>query len=532
MIKLFRWFRVPSHMVFLCLALAGMVFLLANSLRLWIFTVDDAYITFRYSANLAEGAGPTFNRAPPRAEGYTSVLWMAVMAIPHLLNFGVISLAKLAGLLAMAGTMACISLFVWQAGQVENRSYRSAAAGLVCLFFGMLPETAVHAVSGMETAGYMFLLSLLALLAYLGSKSGGAHSTFALDWLPLAALLAGLMRPEANLLAVLALAAVGWRAWQGDRLKLRRFLLRSLLLYGLPGLAYFLWRWAYFGVLLPLPFYIKTGGSGLPGWGMVSAFGLFVLANLGLYLGLGLFGEKRAIGIVLLLALPDLLFFLFSYPIMEYNYRFVYPLLPLLLVLAGMGLELLLAQIDLLAGASRAPAMRRNAWLGGSWAGLLVLAMFAGQNMPRTGELINHKLEYAQGMLRSHVAIGQTLAQAAHDEKGPVLAVVDAGAMPYYSRWRTIDIMGLNDSSIALAQVEREIYILDQHPDVLVLTSNDLNVYTRDSAFGHKLYNMALERGMEVVARLAFYQGDSIWVLARPGSQAAQLIGARFSQDK
>ena len=89
--------------------------------------------------------------------------------------------------------------------------------------------------------------------------------------------------------------------WRGEQKLPRRFLLRALFLYILPGLAYFLWRWSYFGVLLPLPFYVKTGGSGLPGWGMVSAFGLFALANLGLYLGLGLFGERRAVGLLLLL---------------------------------------------------------------------------------------------------------------------------------------------------------------------------------------------------------------------------------------
>lgn len=529
MAKLPRRFHSPSTLMFLCLALAGLGFLLAHSLRLWMFTIDDAYITFRYSANLANGVGPTFNPAPPRAEGYTSVLWMAVMAIPHLLGFGVISFAKLGGLLAMAGTMAVISLFIWQAGQVENRCYRLAAAGLVCVFFGMLPETAVHAVSGMETAGYMFLLSGLALLAYLGSTSGGARSDFALDWLPLAALLAGLMRPEANLLAVLALAAVGWRAWQGDRLKLRRFLLRSLLLYGLPGLAYFLWRWSYFGVLLPLPFYIKTGGSGLPGWGMVSAFGLFALANLGLYLGLGLFGEKRAVGTLLLLALPDLLFFLSSSPIMAYDYRFLYPLLPLLLALAGLGLERLLAQAHAFGRINRAP---RRAWPAPALMGLLVLAVFAGQNLPRTGALFENKLDYARGMLRCHVAIGQALAQVKHDQNGPMLAVIDAGAMPYYSAWRAIDITGLNDTRIALAQVEREPYVFAQEPDVLVLTSNDLKVFKNDAALGRSLYNMALEHGMEVVARQAFYQGDSLWVLARPGSQAWQGLSARFSGEQ
>src|SRR4051812_35207028 len=43
----------------------------------WPFTVDDAFITFRYSQNLAAGYGPTFNPGVlPHAEGYTSFLWM------------------------------------------------------------------------------------------------------------------------------------------------------------------------------------------------------------------------------------------------------------------------------------------------------------------------------------------------------------------------------------------------------------------------------------------------------------------------
>ena len=37
--------------------------------------IDDAYITFRYSRNLAEGLGPVWNAGDP-VEGYTNFLWM------------------------------------------------------------------------------------------------------------------------------------------------------------------------------------------------------------------------------------------------------------------------------------------------------------------------------------------------------------------------------------------------------------------------------------------------------------------------
>src|SRR4051794_37699784 len=42
----------------------------------WLrFVCDDAYITFRYAANLAHGLGPVWNPGE-RVEGYTNFLWM------------------------------------------------------------------------------------------------------------------------------------------------------------------------------------------------------------------------------------------------------------------------------------------------------------------------------------------------------------------------------------------------------------------------------------------------------------------------
>ena len=45
------------------------------------FTTDDAYITFRYARNLAEGWGPRFNvGAHAPIEGYSNFLWMLLCA--------------------------------------------------------------------------------------------------------------------------------------------------------------------------------------------------------------------------------------------------------------------------------------------------------------------------------------------------------------------------------------------------------------------------------------------------------------------
>jgi len=68
----------------------------------WPFTTDDSFITFRYAQNLAAGHGPTFNAGGPPIEGYTSVLWMLVMAVPHWVGWDAVLFSKVVGIAAMA----------------------------------------------------------------------------------------------------------------------------------------------------------------------------------------------------------------------------------------------------------------------------------------------------------------------------------------------------------------------------------------------------------------------------------------------
>jgi hypothetical protein len=53
---------------------------LFHSGYLYNFTVDDAYISFRYADNLAQGRGMVFN-VGERQEGYSNFLWIILLGI-------------------------------------------------------------------------------------------------------------------------------------------------------------------------------------------------------------------------------------------------------------------------------------------------------------------------------------------------------------------------------------------------------------------------------------------------------------------
>jgi len=56
-----------------------LVLLLAHS-WLYRFLTDDAFISFRYSVNLAHGQGLVFNPGMERVEGYSNFLWVLMLA--------------------------------------------------------------------------------------------------------------------------------------------------------------------------------------------------------------------------------------------------------------------------------------------------------------------------------------------------------------------------------------------------------------------------------------------------------------------
>jgi hypothetical protein len=112
------------------------------SFSIWAYTVDDAYIVYRYARNLAQGHGAVFNPGE-RVEGYSSPLWL----IPA-------TLAEYAGLPPEQVAKTVSLVFILALIVYVSRTLRglAPAAQLPLLLLATYGPLHVGIVCGLETA--------------------------------------------------------------------------------------------------------------------------------------------------------------------------------------------------------------------------------------------------------------------------------------------------------------------------------------------------------------------------------------------
>lgn len=218
------------------------------------YFADDSYITLRYSRHLADGLGPNWN-SDGRVEGYTSFLWMALLAGVGKLGVDLVDAARVMGAIALLVTLFFIYR-VWRLWAEE-----APASGLnspvllaaVLLALALTDGVAFWGFSGMETAPFMALLTISAYL-YFRERRG---SRLPLSAVALAA--AVMTRPE----GLIAVAVTGaFYVADAARAPSRRPALTRTLVWGgvfalLYG-SYFIWRYTYYDYLLPNTYYAKV----------------------------------------------------------------------------------------------------------------------------------------------------------------------------------------------------------------------------------------------------------------------------------
>lgn len=237
----YRYYRNPRTIAFI------MLVFVAGGVWLEIQPVDDMFISLRYAENWANGFGPVFNIGE-RVEGYTCFLWVAMLAALHRVGLNVLVAARVVSVF-----FALLSIYVLHRHSLRTESLRRTLS--VCLFAFNLPLLYWSFV-GME-ASLMTFLNLSFLLLYLHWTETGDRST--LRFCALLALLATLTRPEG-----IIVYGISWIfLWRFSRTP-GRDLLEFTLIYS-AGLAIFLfWRYQYYGFLLPNTYYAKVDRFGLP----------------------------------------------------------------------------------------------------------------------------------------------------------------------------------------------------------------------------------------------------------------------------
>lgn len=271
---------------------APAIVLAVNMWRVRSFTIDDAYISFRYARNLARGLGLVYNPGE-RIEGYTNFLWTLLLSGGIALGLDPVALAKVLGAACAFGALG----LTWILG-ARLRPYSS----FPCVATWLLASTIVftgYSIFGLETALFVFLVLLGAELMFreepaYSSEPAAARSPEADAWhrrLPYSGLvfgLAGLTRPEAPMFIGILMLFLGRGLFS------RRNLCRAAL-FAAPVGAHILWRRSYYGTWLPNTLSAKTGnlsGQVEAGWGYVNNY----FTHAGVLVWLAVFGV--AVGLI------------------------------------------------------------------------------------------------------------------------------------------------------------------------------------------------------------------------------------------
>jgi len=495
------------------------IFVYAKHVSLaWPYTPDDAFIWFRYAQNLAAGNGITFNAEGPRAEGYTGFLWLWIMAIPHWLRTDPVVFSKWVGVALAAGTFALTFRIALELSDPADRGVRWIAAALAILVLTASLMVPAHTVSGMETILYAFLLLLLFHLEFRLREHGEPGVVRAL---PIVGLLVGLSRPEGVLATACVLSAALWQAPPGVRSRLFR---STLVGFVLPGAIYFAWRFNYYGTPLPLTFYVTTlTHSGTTGWEKFQDFAASVGITTGLLFVVGGAANGRRIPGSLVAIVTLTLFYIVPTHRIPHQSRYFFPAFPLMCAVAGSGVAVLVRAVgDYLGDVERG---RRGAFAALAVAAAAIFAV-NHSNLGTDGAMraAGGLLYYSRMFEARHVRLGKELAKISSDlDRRPSLAIGDAGAVPYYSGWHSIDSFGLNDTHIALTGDHDPQYILEQSPDLVIIRAWRANPMNPMFDWGQEHYDACLAAGMQVI-RIFGSKPYVLLVMGDPNSEIAERL--------
>ena len=416
--------------LFLGLALPATV-LAANLWRVRAFTIDDAYISFRYARNLAHGLGLVYNPGE-HIEGYTNFFWTVILGIGIKFGADPDVLAKILGSMC---AFAALGVTWHLSGQL--RPYRTMPSIATWLLASTVVFTG-YAVFGLETP--LFVLLVLSGLTLFLRETGGvmrgpsarqdAPDPSAFPWSGLVFAFAGLTRPEAPLYLGVPMLFLGRRFFG------KQNLIRGAM-FALPVGAHLLFRYAYYGAWVPNTLSAKTGnvnGQVIAGWGYVTSWA----THQGPVIWLAAFGI--AIALVLrrldLLAIIALATLVGAYVVLVGGdwmpfFRFMAPFEPLLFILVDIGARQIVDRRE------KAPA--------------LALALFALGIIP--GRIENLRDAQKQFLVKEKgfwdkAAGGTAKWFLANGEPGEI-AIGDIGFVGYTTNYPVLDLLGLVDPVIA-----------------------------------------------------------------------------------
>ena len=227
------------HKALALVLIAVFAYVLAMSLHMRDYFMDDAYIGFRYVDNVISGHGFVFNPPLP-VEGVSNIGWLLAL-LPFAYWFPVTAVAKVLSIVLLL-------LTVTMTARIVLRFMGARSDYLVVLPIPLLvasqSELLIFSLIGMETALLAAGICVVVLLSFHGERSVVSAIICALLFL---------VRPECILLFPMAQLFLNGRDWAAWRRQARPLIVFSAMIILITAA-----RWAYFGAALPNTFAAKS----------------------------------------------------------------------------------------------------------------------------------------------------------------------------------------------------------------------------------------------------------------------------------
>lgn len=214
------------------------------------FLCDDAFISFRYASNWAEGLGLCYNPGTePPVEGYSNFLWVAGCAVVHLADGDVTFWAPLASF--VCGSLLLLAVM---RASCNALGQGSVPVLLVGLFMGCSLPFSVWSTGGLETMPFALLL-FLTFERLLLRRGGVAPWTGGF-----AALALALIRTE-GVFWFLIIVTLAWMFRWLERRSQKRALITAAAIVMIGYAAYWGCRYAYYEQVFANTTYVKIAFS-------------------------------------------------------------------------------------------------------------------------------------------------------------------------------------------------------------------------------------------------------------------------------
>jgi len=474
--------RTPSDPLWRVLSLGMIVVAISVvAYRLWMFggyLPDDSYITYRFAQHLAEGYGFVWNIGGEPVEGYTSPLHVVLLAIAFKLGLPFQHAASLINILSALGLIGLFLVFV--------RRFTGNISPIAVFFLSIYLTDAslsVHLNAGLDTPLFMFLLAFTFGLSVAFVRAPGLALATALAVLNILCLLG---RPDAApYLLGQAVVVVTFAAFQVPVHGQRPLLRFAFLAYGFSlamGLSYLLWKYFYFGYLLPNPYYVKASDPlSFQGIGHVRSFlEHFFLRYIVFALPILPFLDYRSIrawlkepfskAVLFLLLLPPSLFILYYTTVVHavcFAFRFEYPTLFFFCLAIALLLSLGSPEQRLHALLSR--VLARPAFVSSVLAIGVSVGVASAYYYAYNKDRGFHRQWFKPMIVRHYAPFAEALKRT--DLGSAAVLVFDSvGYIPFVSGFNNIDPIGLTDNVLSgrvpIGALDREKYVWGRQPDV------------------------------------------------------------------